>query len=63
MWESSNKNIPHKCEGFLNSIHRQLSYTANSIKVVLVKAQTVNFECARDDGLSLIFPSNLGLFL
>ena len=33
--------------------------TANSIKVVLPKALTVNYERTRDDGLWLIFTSKL----
>ena len=35
-------------------------YTANSIKVVLPKALTVNYERARDDGLLLVFTPKLG---
>ena len=37
------------------------SVTANSIKVVLPKASTVNYERARDDGLLLIFTPKLGI--
>ena len=37
------------------------SFTANSIKVVLPKAQTVNYERAGDDGLLPIFTSKLGI--
>ena len=33
---------------------RATHYTANSIKVVFSKAQTVNYERARDDGLLFI---------
>ena len=36
-------------------------YTANSIKVVLPEALTVNYERARDDGLLLIFTPKLGI--
>ena len=36
-------------------------YTANSVKVVLQKAYTVNYERARDDGLLLIFTSKHGI--
>ena len=35
-----------------------LLYTANSINVVLSKAQTLNYERVRDDGLLLISPLN-----
>ena len=35
--------------------------TANSIKVVLPKAWTVDWERARDDGLLLIFTAKLGI--
>ena len=37
---------------------RLLVFTANSVKVVLPKARTVNHERARDDGLLLIFTFN-----
>ena len=35
--------------------------TANSVKVVLLKALAVNYEHARDEGLLLIFTSELGI--
>ena len=38
-------------------------YTTNSIKVVFPKAKTVNYECARDDGLLFIFALILGKLL
>ena len=40
---------------------RPFVFTANSIKVVLPKALTVNYECTRDDGLLLIFTPKLGI--
>ena len=36
-------------------------YTANLIKVVRPKSETVNYQCARDDGLLFIFTSTLGI--
>ena len=35
--------------------------TANSVKVVLPKALTVNYELARDEGFFLFFTSKLGI--
>ena len=37
-----------------------ISFTANAKKVVLPKAQTANYEHAKDNGLSLIFTIKFG---
>ena len=56
--------MKYLCAMVTNTSHRYTLFhqcTANSIKVVLPKADTVNYERTRDDGLLLIFTSKLGI--
>ena len=54
--------LKQSADPYIN-IHELVSNsdTANSIKIVLPQALTVNYERARDDGLLLIFTPKLGI--